>query len=440
MKFACVEYTTKQRKIWRHSAARPNYLCDPDTEIDPTSFGCYTSALAGEHIPLSGLLYGSLERPPSRWQQARVDLARRFGSLVIGHWSFRRYDMSYLRQFDTLLVIYQQSNNQKLVQFIERARRELPETILVTCSSPPFGRLREGWKDHPSALRRYRAFLAASHFNMNVCRATVPWYRLFSPVPSLYLPQPYPVEYALSVVQNREGRVTGDATGGPPARPSSEPRRGGASDAAGGGSLSRQDPSRARPVLYVAGDTVRPDILTGHLVAKDLQRRHPELLIRVTKTPEFPLNTALLDGTDYEVVPFLPWQEQLRELARVRLVLNTDLWWTRGRVPVDCAAAGVPCVGTTSDAAAELWPDLYAGDSTEIDRLLTLAERALTDDTFRSTVVEKARRRLPHYSYARTVERLTAAVALARAGRLTAWRDPVWEGDSLVLPAQRPHP
>lgn len=457
MRFACVEYTTKTGQIWRHTPERPNYLCDPEKEIDPTSFGCYTSALNGEHLPLTGLIYGSLERSPSKIRSVRQDLFRRAAG------SFRPYDLAYLRRFDVLLVIYQISNDDELVRFTERLRRTLPHTLVVSCSSPPFGRLREHWKDHPETAERYRAFVGATHFNMNVCRATVPWYRAFTGTPSLYLPQPYPVEYAIEQgTGNREpgterdpGRASKDQlVVGPPApdgsrggvdRPSGHGapsnRRGASEDdhrsergtlGRANGDLETRRRTGGQPIVYVAGDTVRPDIMSGHLVAKVLQRRHPELLIRVTKTPEFPLNTAFLAGTRFEVVPFRPWAEQLQELATVCLVINTDLWWTRGRVPVDCAAAGVPCVGTTSDGQSELWPDLAAADSAQTDQLVALADRCLFDQSFREAVVAKARRRLTSYTYQETVKRFRRAVELARQGRLSAWRDPVWEGDTLA--------
>ncbi|TSC72498.1 MAG: hypothetical protein G01um101438_582 [Parcubacteria group bacterium Gr01-1014_38] len=389
MRFACIEFTTKAGKIWRPTPERPNYLCDPEREIDPTSFGCYTSALHGEHVPLTGLIYGSLDRPPSRFQRARHNLARRTRG------TFAPYDLSYLKQFDVLLVIYQLSNDGELVRFVQRVRTELPNILLVSCSSPPFGRLREYWKDHPETIVRYQTFLNSTHLNMNVCRATVPFTRLLTTTPSVYLPQPYPVEYAVACAQKT---------------------------------------SKRRPIVYVAGDTVRPDIVTGHLIANVLQQHHPELHIRVTKTPGFSLNTAFLKGTRFEVVPFRPWADQVHELASVRLVINTDLWWTRGRVPVDCAAAGVPCVGTTSDGQTELWPELASSESTDVDRLIALAERALTDDAFRAAVVSKAQRRLTQYAYGPTIQRFAGAVELTRAGRLAAWRDPVWKDDMLVWP------
>lgn len=402
MRFACIEYTTKTGTIWRPAPTRPNYLCDPEREIDPTSFGCYTSALDGEHIPLTGLIYQSLEHPPSNLQRMRQDVARRF------HGSFHSYDLTYLRKFDVLLVVYQISNGDELMRFTQRARTELPDTVIVSCSSPPLGRLKEYWKNQPETVETYRAFIRASHFNMNVCRTTVPFYRLLTNNPSLYLPQPYPVEYALQQgVGSRMSGVEGNKlTAGAQADP---------------------------PIIYVAGDTVRPDIMSGHLVAKVLQQRHPELLIRVTKTPEFSLNTSFLRGARYEVVPFRPWAEQLRALAAVRLVINTDLWWTRGRVPVDCAAAGVPCVGTTSDGQAELWPDLTAEESINMERLVALAERALTDGTFRRAVVQKAQRRLQSYTYVKTVERFKETIELTRSNRLDEWRDPVWAADDVLM-------
>ncbi|TSC63496.1 MAG: hypothetical protein G01um1014106_484 [Parcubacteria group bacterium Gr01-1014_106] len=435
MRFACVEYTTKTGAMWRHTPERPNYLADPEKEIDPTSFGCYTSAFEGVHVPLSGLIYESLTKPPSAFRRLRQDLTRtRTGA-------FASYDLSLLASLDVLLVIYQMSNDDELVRFVQRVRKEFPDLILVSSSSPPFGRLREHWKDHPDAITRYQAFINATHMNMNVCRATVPYYTHLVETPSLYLPQPYPVEYAISRVgtaselapptllrMSRWGPRRSPPMLPPPARGVARP----------GPDYprprDRETISSSRPIIYVSGDTVRPDILAGHLVARELQKRHPDMLIRITKTPEFSLNTALLEGAGYEVVPFRPWAEQLVELATVRLVLNTDMWWTRGRVQVDCAAAGVPCVGTTSDGQTELWPELTAPHSTDIAALLALSERALTDEAFRASAIRTAQRRLAHYAYEPTVERFTRAVDSVRTGQRADWHDPIWEHDALTLP------
>lgn len=429
MKFACIEYTTKAGMMWQHRPERPNYLADPEKEIDPTSFGCYTSALEGVHVPLSGLIYESLTKPPSAFRRLRQDLTRKRTG------AFAPYDLSFLKSLDVLLVIYQMSNDDELVRFVQRVRKEFPNLMLVSSSSPPFGRLREHWKDHPEAIARYQAFVNATHVNMNICRATVPYYRLLAATPSLYLPQPYPVEYAMAQTLRKPASDDSDSSGhgseGERASSRSE-------ESALGIPNDRLEAERrtgGHPVVYVAGDTVRPDILTGHMVAKVLQKRHPELLIRVTKTPEFSLNTAFLDGTRYEVVPFRPWAEQLTELAGVRLVINTDLWWTRGRVQVDCAAAGVPCVGTTSDGQTELWPELTAPNSTGVDELLSLSERALTDEAFRASAITQAHQRLTQYAYGPTIERFTRAVTLARNGRLAEWQDPVWKHNALVFPS-----
>ena len=56
MNFAVIEYASKTGDIWRHQPGKPNYLEDPAKVIDPTSFGCYVSALEGEHIPLTKLI------------------------------------------------------------------------------------------------------------------------------------------------------------------------------------------------------------------------------------------------------------------------------------------------------------------------------------------------------------------------------------------------
>jgi glycosyltransferase involved in cell wall biosynthesis len=390
IRFACIEYQTKTGRIWRHTAARPNYLCDPQKEIDPTSFGCYTSALAGEHIPLAPLRAGTLftNNPLRRWWRAQ--LAR------FSFPSPASYSLRYLQRFNTLLVVYQFGGDQHLIEFMQRVRREFPHTIIASTSSPPWGKLMEYWQREPEATRRYADFLAASHFNMNVVRSTLPFYRFAFTTPSLYLPQPYPSHFAFK-------------------------------------EAGRKTDSQGKPIVYIAGDTTRPQVILGQLLARALKKQYPRLRIRLTRVPQSPLNNKLLRNVDHEVVPFLPWRQQLRALAQCRLVINTDMWWTRGRVPADCAAAGVPCVGTGSDAQRELWPALQADYALDLPRLFRICLRLLEDRSFYQRVVAQARERLRAYEYAPTRERFAAAVALARRNELSRWRDPVWRDNKLIL-------
>src|SRR5258708_5892814 len=118
MKFAVIEYSSKTKKIWRHTKNRPNYLCDPIKEIDPTSFGCYVSALEGEHIPLTHLIIGDEVGLITK-------IYRKISKRLSGTWP--AYSIDYLSSFDALLVVYQLSAGHEMVSFLRQLRATYPD-------------------------------------------------------------------------------------------------------------------------------------------------------------------------------------------------------------------------------------------------------------------------------------------------------------------------
>lgn len=384
MKFCCVEYTTKSRKVWVPSVEHPNYLADPINEIDPTSFGSYTTALRGEHVPLTGAILGHLEGKTLQpfFQQLHWRMFKRWGA----------YSLNYFRKFDTILAIYDWRRGPELTNFVERARREFPETVVIGVPTQPFGVLRETWR-HEQHLSPLVSFYDACHVVLSVVRATVPYQQAMTRTPVVYVPQPYPVEYTLQHW-----------------RPGTEKER----------------------IVFVAGEIARPDVLAGHLAARAIQEVHPELTIHVTKTPGSPLHTAFLAGAKHEIIPFRPWREHLPYLSQTLLTLNMDNWWTRGRVQVDCAAVGTPSVGGPSDGQQELFPDLLVRDVEDFSSMIELGLRLLGDNAFYERVAYKAKHRLQSYGFEKTAQRFTHLVDLAREGRVSAYPEFVWERDVLV--------
>ena len=134
MKFAVVEYSSKTGTIWKHTSNRPNYLCDPVREIDPTSFGCYVSALAGEHIPLTSCIIGKDIPLPIR-------IYRKIIKRITGNWP-SEYSLDYFRQFDALLVVYQISDGHELVRFLKRIKKIHPNCVLLGVPTQPYGILK----------------------------------------------------------------------------------------------------------------------------------------------------------------------------------------------------------------------------------------------------------------------------------------------------------
>src|SRR3989338_8201006 len=135
MRFAVIEYTSKTGNIWRHRPGQPNYLEDPVKVIDPTSFGCYVSALAGEHIPLTKLI-------------GTHHLLKRAVKKITGSWP-RNYPLDYLKKFDTLLVVHQISNAHEIAAFVKRLKRELPHLFILGVPTQPYGLLRPHLENNP---------------------------------------------------------------------------------------------------------------------------------------------------------------------------------------------------------------------------------------------------------------------------------------------------
>lgn len=356
MKFAVVEYSSKTGQIWKHTPERPNYLCDPVKEIDPTSFGCYVSALEGEHIPLLSLInptyYGKiLKRLTGSWPGT--------------------YDLSYLQSFGVLLVVYQISDGHEMVRFVQRLQKELPKIAVIGVPTQPWGLLQEHWHRNPAIKQEITAFMDACDLFLTIVESTKDSWQALTTTPVEYLPQPYPVEYATERYLPRDQKDS---------------------------------------VIFVAGVTDRPNIRKGQRVAKKLQEEFPEYTIHVTKIDDAPLDTSELSGSRFEIMPFQLWEEHLSYLAKTRLVINTDYTQTRGRVQVDCAAVGTPSIGADSDGQRDLFPDLPGNTDQTEEELFDQARRLLTDSTFYESVTRKAQERLKEYNYDKSAQRLRSAI------------------------------
>ncbi len=358
MKFAVIEYSSKTRKIWRHSAERPNYLCDPIKEIDPTSFGCYVSAFEGEHIPLISLITGTDVFMPVRFY-------RKIMKRITGTWPV--YDISYLKQFDALLVVYQISDGHEMVALAKRLRVEHPSQIIIGVPTQPYGILREYWDTRPDALSQMRDFMRSCHTFITIVKRTLPKWERISRTPIVYMPQPYPKAFAENFFRTRDQKSN---------------------------------------IIFVAGVTGRDSITRGQLAAAQLQKKFPAYRIQMAKVPDMQLDTKNLEGTTYDIIPFQPWQEHLAMLSRVALVINTDYTETRGRVQADCAAVGTVSIGANSDAQEDLFPKLAADRTTNIQQLVRQGEQLLGDASYYAEIVRTARQRLAQYDYEPSKQRM----------------------------------
>jgi hypothetical protein len=363
MKFAVIEYSSKTKKIWRHTNERPNYLCDPIHEIDPTSFGCYVSALEGEHIPLTSLIVGSEVNSVTRTY-------RKVQKRLTGNWPID-YDISYLKSFDVLLVVYQISDGHEMVRFLKKLREEHPSCVVLGVPTQPYGILREHWNANTESVREIKAFMNQCDVFITIVKRTLPLWEKMTSTPVQYIPQPYPVDYA---------------------------------------SLKFRPRDKKSNIIFVAGVTGRDEITKGQIVAAKLQKLFPLYRIQMAEVPGMELDMKNLEGTTYDIIPFQPWQEHLSMLSRVALVVNTDYTQTRGRVQTDCGAVGTPSIGANSDAQDDLFSKLRAERETTIDQLVMQGKQLLVDTSYYNEIVDTAKERLAQYSYARSKERMESLV------------------------------
>lgn len=372
MRFAVVEYSSKTKRVWRHTPERPNYLCDPTHEIDPTSFACYVSALEGEHIPLTSLIVGSNVNP-------LVRIYRKVMKRLTGDWPIE-YDISYLKGFDVLLVVYQISDGHEMVRFVKKIREEHPTCVLLGVPTQPYGILRDYWDKASENIREIQSFMNACHVFITIVERTLPLWTKLTSTPVRYLAQPYPVEYASTRFRSREKKSN---------------------------------------IIFVAGVTGRDEISKGQLVAVQLQKLFPSYRIQMAEVPGMEIDVTNLQGSTYDIIAFQPWQEHLSMLSRVMLVINTDYTQTRGRVQTDCAAVGVPSIGANSDAQDDLFPKLRAERETTIDQLVLQGKQLLSDASYYNEIVNTAKERLLQYNYTRSKERLEALVATVSSDTLS---------------------
>ncbi len=352
MKFAVVEYSSKTGNIWRHTPERPNYLCDPIKEIDPTSFGCYVSALEGEHIPLTAII--------------RPTFFKKVVKRLTGSWP-QNYDLSYFKSFDALLIVHQISDGHEVTAFTKRLKQTYPNLVILGVPTQPYGILVDHWKDHPKAKADIIEFMNICDHFITIVESTKDAWQQMTSTPVSYVPQPYPVSFATKFWKPLEQKQN---------------------------------------VLFVAGNTERDNIKKGQNVARKVQQQLPQFEIHVTKIPDTDLDTTNLEGSNFKIMPFDPWQKYLEYVSSVMLVINTDYTATRGRVQADCAAVGTPSIGADSDGQKDYFPSLPADKNTSEEALVQQCVEILTNTNEYIETVRTAKERLSAYSYEESAKRL----------------------------------
>jgi hypothetical protein len=85
------------------------------------------------------------------------------------------------------------------------------------------------------------------------------------------------------------------------------------------------------------------------------------------------------------------WSKYLAQLATARLVVDLNNRETVGRVALDCAALGIPCIGTNrSDMQMRLFPQTTLIDCWDIDGAIEISKKLLNDPLYYQSVIDYA--------------------------------------------------
>jgi hypothetical protein len=155
------------------------------------------------------------------------------------------------------------------------------------------------------------------------------------------------------------------------------------------------------------------DILTNMAVYKGLKKRFPQVSgFMYYMTPNKKEQTKeLLDYLgveDFELVDELPYDQALEYLSNAYMAIHMYTFKVVGRLTQDCAALGIPMVGTIANLPNRLcFPDTSTNDY-YVEEAIDIASRLITDKFFYQQVVEKAMTKALFYNTENTQKRIWA--------------------------------
>ncbi len=370
MKFACVELYTKSGKIWDGAGGKPNYLCNPKNEIDNSSFGCWTSAMQGEHVPLSWfklrkipskIYHSQLAPRMSRFNYAGYSLFSRMANKAFEDF----HNLEYLSKFDVVLVDIHEYSIQAMAKFIVSAKKMQKRPIFLGVFGVTFNIIREALKD-PETFSYFKTFIDNCDVFLNWGNEAISEYlKFYTDTPVVNFPMFYPYEFTKRFF-----------------RPYQEKEK----------------------IIFISGHTQRTDHVLSLLIAKKIQAKYPDFFIETIGRPGQNLET--LKGARYGVVPFLNWTNYLDHTGKTYMIIDMDNTWTSGRTVNDAAAVGTPCIGINSGNQGRLFPDLACLDVIDTKRAFSLGCRLIEDRQFYESMQSKATKKLEESSYENSVKSL----------------------------------
>jgi len=253
----------------------------------------------------------------------------------------------------------------------------------------------------------------ATKLNLLYWERYVPFYQALGPVPVEYLPYPYVLDMAREKAQAPSGRESLVVL---PTGLAGATRNGLVNLLVGQRLLA--DKAINSMLVCMDADTLSADIaaVQNLLYGATTSSQRPSLWRRLlTRLPidyrpllrwrdrfrpsgTAPRPSLLEPHPGLRVLRRTGWLPYLQAIAPARLMLDMNNRETAGRNALDCAALGIPCVGTNrSDLQAKLFPLTTLEDPWDVEGALVLSRRLLSELGFWNQVVDLAAERIVAY-------------------------------------------
>jgi len=356
IKFCSIEHTTKS--TWKYQKGRPNYLCNSNKEIDPTSFGCWTSAFKGEHLSLEFLRFGHNYRN-NLFNKIHIAREKITGSKI-----YKNID--YIKQFNVILVLLHKFSLSDMADFLSILREANNNAIILGSLAHCPGLIRKEIQNKKS-FKEFLQCLKKLDLFINVYPETQEYFEILAENLTFKLKEkiiPFLQFFPINFVKK-----------------------------------FKQSYEKKEKIIHLAGPTDREDNLANQYIAIALQKKFPEFLITINQWENLNIEPLKLARARYKILPQMKWQDYLKELSRSFMVINLDNIWTLGRVVSDCAGVGTPCIGINATNQFRMFPKLRIDDIAGLKKAIELGERLIQEKVFYQETVDYAKEKIEKHGY-----------------------------------------
>jgi hypothetical protein len=151
------------------------------------------------------------------------------------------------------------------------------------------------------------------------------------------------------------------------------------------------------PTVCVMLHSYDQNCLIATEVLNQLRKEHKIQCIAIGNANR---NKEYLKWNYDQYIPGMPFASLMRVLSMCSVVIDTAITHSYGRVPVECAAIGTPCItGNTVESGRILWPELVV-DIMDAKSIRSKLEMMLFDNLeLLDNMIRTAKEDVVHYGY-----------------------------------------